>query len=262
MELAKKKNIKKQKFFASSLIAIGVILIVYFLFLNYSGRIYQMLYGFYYDNFPQAQTDSADNFFSYEDLPGILTFGQDFLPSQESPSMNGSTSSSGINTSAAAVEKKPKLPVAVLDFIKPINYSKRSSYKDFDMALIVPRMGLRSRVVGGVSTRELKQGPGLYDISALPNSDQGNVLIAAHRDVYGAWFYNIDKLRKGDKLKLYFGDKIYVYLYKDTHIVEPTDWKLLKEKGDPMLVLTSCDPKGTSKRRIVARATLTEVLDR
>ena len=249
--------LNKNRLAGNLLIAAGVFLILYFLWLNYSARFYQSLYSMYYEI---HEEEMSDDFFTYDDLPGFLKIGQGLLPSDSSPSLD-----EGPGSAVSGDEQQEEQPEtekqAVLDYVKEVDYTLRVDYVGYDMALVVPRMGVRARVADGTDTASLKKAPGLYESSALPG--QGNVLIAAHRDVYGAWFYNIDKVKEGDKLKIYFGDKIYVYDYLDTNIVEKNDWTLLEEeKEQQMLILTSCHPLGTSRNRIIVRAVLSEIIDR
>ena len=257
------------------LIVSGVLLIVCFLWINCSGRVYQQLYSFWYENMADENVTMDDDFLSYDDLPEALRRGQSLISSNADPGLEREEPTEDIplvetptedttEETTAATEAKPKEKklVPVFDTVKLVDYSERSGYQSYDMGLVVPRMGVRSRIINGTSLAALKKVPGLYETSRLPCEGEGNVIIAAHRDVYGAWFYSIDKIREGDKLRIYFEDKIYVYDYKDTNIVERNDWSLLKEGEEQMLILTSCHPKGTSEKRIIVRAVLSDIVQR
>ena len=275
-----KMSKKTKKIVGNLLIVSGFLLIFCFLWVNCSGRVYQQLYSLWYEN---IAVGDDDDFISYDQLPIALKTGQSFVITDADPGLmraevtvnkteatenEEATESMEASAATEATEStepkkaKEKKPTPVFDTIKEIGYTERSLYESYDMGLIVKRMGVKSRVIGGTSLAELKKAPGLYETSALPDEEKGNVIIAAHRDVYGAWFYNIDKVRAGDEMKIYFGDKIYVYEYKDTNIVEKNDWSLLKEEEEPMLILTSCHPKGTSEKRIIVRAVLKEIIRR
>ena len=267
---------KTKKIVGNLLIFSGFLLIFCFLWVNCSGRVYQQLYSLWYEN---IAVGDDDDFISYDQLPIALKAGQSFVITDADPGLTRADvtvnktettekeeTSESVETSVTEATEptkaKEKKPTPVFDTIKEIGYTERSLYESYDMGLIVKRMGVKSRIIGGTSLAELKKAPGLYETSALPDEEKGNVIIAAHRDVYGAWFYNIDKVRAGDEMKIYFGDKIYVYEYKDTNIVEKNDWSLLKEEEEPMLILTSCHPKGTSEKRIIVRAVLKEIIRR
>ena len=47
-------------------------------------------------------------------------------------------------------------------------------------------------------------------------------------------------------------------MYESTEIVEADDWSPIFNRGYPCLTITSCDPIGTSERRIVVRAKFEE----
>ena len=100
------------------------------------------------------------------------------------------------------------------------------------MTLVVPRMGVRCRVMDGTSQAKLKKGPGLYDVSDLPAEADTNVVIAGHRNVYGSWFYNIDKMEPGEKIVLLFGDREYIYECEKIEIIEPNDWSVSARPPD------------------------------
>ena len=267
---------KTKNIIGNLLIAAGVMSIVCFMWINCSGRIYQQLYSFYYENIADMQ-DDGDDFLSYDMLPEALRIGMTLAYTNADPGLEREetyieettekeeqTTEAATEATTAATEAKPKEKkiIPVFDTIKYVDYSDRSGYQSYDMGLVVKRMGVRSRIVNGTGPDALKKAPGLYESSQLPDAGHGNVIIAAHRDVYGAWFYSIDKIREGDKLKIYFEDKIYVYDYKDTNIVEKNDWSLLEEGDEQMLILTSCHPKGTSEKRIIVRAVLGEIQQR
>ncbi len=266
-----KKNQKKM--LSNLLITAGIVSIICFIWINCSGRVYQQIYSFYYENIADEET-ADDDFLSYDMLPEALRIGITLAQTDADPGLAREetyieesaeqTTEAVTEATTAAIEAKvkEKKPTAVFDSIKYVDYSDRSGYQSYDMGLVVKRMGVKSRIINGTDLASLKKAPGLYENSQLPDAGHGNVIIAAHRDVYGAWFYNIDKVREGDKLKIYFEDKIYIYDYKDTNVVEKNDWSLLKEGDEQMLILTSCHPKGTSEKRIIVRAVLGEIQQR
>lgn len=246
----------------SALIIIGSICIVYFCWINYSGRVFQAIYLKYYESrVEEYGQDVAENqdFFAYGDLPDFLTAGQDILPSNASPvaGVEGEPASTQAGDTAGQGMDSSKSD----DAWTPINYTDRADYVEGDMTLIVNKMGVNTKVIDGVSLDQLKKGPGMYNESDLPMNN-GTVIIAAHRDVYGAWFYNIDKLTTGDRMVLELGNKVYTYEYESTVIVEKTDWSAVQKKNYGALILTSCTPKGTSAKRIIVTGQLISISDR
>lgn len=234
-----------RKWLANSIIAVGVLCIVYFCWINYAGRIFQFFYNISYD---ENAIEQSDDFFSYDDIPDVFLTGQDLIPTGEDP-----TPAQPAEPVVPDVSEEPNISV---------DYSERKYYNNSDIKLVVLRLGVKAGVADGTTTKLLKSAPGLYEISDLPSDKNGRVIIAAHRDVYGSWFYNIDKMRSGDEIKLYFDEKIYVYEYVDTKIVEKNDWSITDKRGYSAVILTSCTPKGTSDKRIAVTGKLIEIIEK
>jgi sortase A len=122
----------------------------------------------------------------------------------------------------------------------------------------IPSIELDKFVVAGVSTEDLKRGPGLFLGSPLPGQ-LGNVSIAGHRTTYGAPFGRINEVKKGDRIVLETTSGTFTYVSIGTpKIVPATAIEVVKTK-DPTkatLTLVSCHPKWTSAKRIIVMATL------
>lgn len=118
-------------------------------------------------------------------------------------------------------------------------------------------------VVQGVSLGDLQRGPGHYPGTAMPGED-GNFAVAGHRTTYGAPFFNLDQLRKGDEVLVTARNgKRYTYRVHSQEIVLPSDtWvinsdPLKRGKGaPPMLTLTTCNPRFSNAQRLIVFAEL------
>lgn len=117
----------------------------------------------------------------------------------------------------------------------------------------ITKIKLRAVVLPGVTPAELKRGPGLYPQSAAPS--EGNVSIAAHRGVYGAWFRHIDELEPGDEIMLYLNGTRYWYSVREQFVTHDRDWSVVESNGRAELTLTTC-LFGTSSKRLVVKADL------
>ncbi len=140
---------------------------------------------------------------------------------------------------------------------------KREEYETNDLRLIVPRIKCDEYVVNGTQMENLKTGPGLYECSQMPGEGNRNVSIAAHRSGYSHYanlFKNIHTIGEGDLLYLTDEQVVYVYKYKETVIVEPSDLSVLYLQGYSCLTLTSCHPLGENKQRIIVRSDLQRVI--
>lgn len=158
-------------------------------------------------------------------------------------------------------QKKKTVIISKSDSIKPeindiSNEITRGNYKDGMIIIGIPKIKIRAAVINGTSKKALARGPGLYDKSPLPNESESNVCIAAHRNAYGEWFKNIDKLKKGDEIYLEFNKIKYTYEVLEVFIVEKNDWSVTESTGYNAITLTSCHPLKPPYKRIVARGRL------
>lgn len=136
----------------------------------------------------------------------------------------------------------------------------REAYENGNLRLVIPFLDQDVLVQNNVDTESLRSGPGLYEYSQLPAPDtNANVSIAGHRDIEGAEFYYIDRLTDGDLMYLVYQEKVYIYQYESTQIIQSDDWNPIACKDYPCLTLTSCDPIGTFINRIVVTGRLVDV---
>jgi sortase A len=119
----------------------------------------------------------------------------------------------------------------------------------------IPSIGVDKIVVAGVSTADLKKGPGHYPDTPMPGQ-LGNSAIAAHRTTYGQPFFDIDKVQPGDEVVMTTPAGRFVYRVTGTTVVTPADYWVVSttDPTQATLTLTSCDPKWTARNRIVVSA--------
>lgn len=120
--------------------------------------------------------------------------------------------------------------------------------------LRIPKIGVNVIVVEGVTLERLAYGPGHYP--STPNFDEpGAVGVAGHRTGWGAPFFNLDRLRKGDQVIVETGTATYTYRMMDSRIVTPSHSEVLdgnpKSTAPKQLVLTTCTPKFTARDRMI-----------
>lgn len=119
--------------------------------------------------------------------------------------------------------------------------------------LAIPAIGLNAVVINGIGSRELQQGPGLYPQSSLPGLE-GNVSIAGHRDIYGAWFRYLNLLSVGDKIFISQNRRRITYKVEKIYFAAANDWMVVARTPYRALTLTTCDPPGHATRRLIVRA--------
>ncbi len=120
--------------------------------------------------------------------------------------------------------------------------------------LRIPKIDMDTVVIEGTDVRDLKKGPGHYRDTAYPWEDEGKVGIAGHRTTYGAPFWSLDKLRRGDRIRLATEFGTFAYRVTRTREVLPTETDILQQTRDPTLVLTTCTPRFSAARRLIVFA--------
>ncbi|MPY64980.1 class E sortase, partial [Streptomyces spongiae] len=132
--------------------------------------------------------------------------------------------------------------------------------------LTVPRLGLRVPVAEGISKRNVlnKGYVGHYPRTAQPGQ-AGNFALAGHRNTHGEPFRYINRLRRGDEVRVETGAAVYTYVVDrtlarttpgDGGVIRPVPRSAVKPSSgydDPgyYLTLTTCTPEYTSKYRLV-----------
>jgi sortase A len=123
------------------------------------------------------------------------------------------------------------------------------------MAILqIPRIHLDLVVVQGTDTAALRKGPGHYAETSYPWEDHGRVGIAGHRTTYLHPFWSLDKLRKGDLVRVVTEFGTFDYHVTGQAVVSPTDTAVLDQTTAPTLVLTTCTPRFSASHRLVVFA--------
>lgn len=120
----------------------------------------------------------------------------------------------------------------------------------------VEAIGVDSGVYQGMYDWEvLKKGVAQHIGSAAPGQ-VGNMILAGHNDVYGEVFRDLDQLAPGDEIVISSERRAYVYVVRETVIVDPTDVSVMAHTDYAGLTLISCYPYRINTKRIVVFAEL------
>jgi sortase A len=119
--------------------------------------------------------------------------------------------------------------------------------------LRIPHIHANYVMVEGTDAPALRKGPGHYPDTPFPGMP-GTVGIAGHRTTYLAPFNKLDKLRKGDEVRLEMPYATVTYRVEETRIVKPTALWVTKRVGYNRLVMTACHPKYSAAKRIAVFA--------
>jgi len=160
----------------------------------------------------------------------------------------------------------PKPPFPTLEN-KQLNEQLLSKLQpvDYSFAVIVPKLGINSRVIENVDPADetayrsaLKLGAAHAKGSYVPG-DNGRTYIFAHSTDY-AWnmtrfnaiFYLLRELETGDMVYIVYDGTVFPYRVTDKKIVDPGDTFYLKpQSGEEELLLQTCWPPGTSLKRLL-----------
>ncbi|CAN5919976.1 class E sortase [soil metagenome] len=115
-------------------------------------------------------------------------------------------------------------------------------------------------VLDDVALADLQDGPGHYPDTALPG-EPGNFAVAGHRTTYGAPFYHLDVLRRGDRVLVTDRQgRRHTYAVAEQRVVLPGDTWVIGDdplgSGEPTLTLTTCNPRFSAAERLVVHAEL------
>lgn len=139
---------------------------------------------------------------------------------------------------------------------------------DPHFSIVIPKIDAKANVIPNVSTQDKSEyeaalQKGIAHAAGTYFPGQGkNIYLFSHSanfdfDVtrYNAVFYLLRKLEIGDRVIVYFSDDRFVYEVEDLFVVSATDTKWLTDKYDSeVLFLQTCDPPGTTWRRLVVKA--------
>lgn len=121
--------------------------------------------------------------------------------------------------------------------------------------IVIAKIGVDAPVVQGDGWEELKYAVGHHIGSALPGT-RGNLVLAAHDDVFGQIFRHLEDLEPGDRIAIHTQDRVFTYIVRDKRIVEPTEVSVMAPTHEPMATLITCYPYGIDSHRLIVFAEL------
>jgi len=121
--------------------------------------------------------------------------------------------------------------------------------------IVIPKINLSAYVFEGTSADIINQGPGHYEETPMPG-EPGNSAIAGHRTMHGHPFRHLDQLNNGDAITVYTKAGKFSYRVVNIKVVSPNDISVIQPSTDSVLTLTTCNPVGSARQRLVVRAEL------
>jgi LPXTG-site transpeptidase (sortase) family protein len=116
--------------------------------------------------------------------------------------------------------------------------------------LEIPKLNMHAIVVDGINNRQLARGPAHFVGTALPG-ETGNCAIAGHRNVYGSWFRDLNRLRPGDPIILRTPKQSFTYRVTQSRIVLSNDLTILRPTKGSTVTLVTCMIPHAKHRLIV-----------
>ncbi len=143
---------------------------------------------------------------------------------------------------------------------------------DARFSLYVPKINARAKIIENVDMevqseylKALKDGVAHGKGTNFPGHGK-NIFLFSHSvsapeyiKAYNAVFYDLSEMSIGDEVIVYFSGVKYVYSVSQVMTVSPADVSFLtKDFGGETLILQTCDPPGTTLRRLLVIAGLTK----
>lgn len=154
-----------------------------------------------------------------------------------------------------------------------LNYQRVVSPVNTDFSITIPKLNTSSSIVANVDAsnseaylKSLKKG--VAHAAGTPYPGQiGNVFLFAHSTDafyniarYNAAFFLIGHLKADDEIDIYYHGYLYKYFVYDKKVVEPADVQYMQTllPGEKTLTLQTCYPPGTTVKRLVVLAKLSD----
>lgn len=145
------------------------------------------------------------------------------------------------------------LPAVQSQLFQPV-ISRPVQTDETALRLIIPKLELDQTIVQGTDWEALKQGVGQVQNGTNPGDEQGNVVFAAHNDIYGELFRHLDELEPGDQFQIQTRNRSYTYIISRWETVAPTAVEVMDNRGGATATLISCYPYQVNDKRIVVFA--------
>jgi len=146
-----------------------------------------------------------------------------------------------------AIEKNAVLPASSTTSTSSIHNSPWQPTR-----IVIPDLNIDAVVINGFDEAALRRGPAHDPKSALPGQT-GNCVIAAHRNVYGSWFANIEQLQAESLVQLITPSATYNYHAVSISRISENDRSVLAAPADngSSLTLITCTLPHSADRVVV-----------
>jgi len=170
--------------------------------------------------------------------------------------------------------------LVLLVFLPPSNIKSNKTISDLslspsasplyqDFHLLIPSLDINAPVIPDVNgadqdsyDKALEGGVAQLQGSSKPG-EGSNVFIFGHSSFY--WykpgdykkiFVNLEDIKIGDEIIIWYNQKEYKYKVTETKVVSPSEIDVLKPTSQEQVTLMTCVPPGTTLKRFIAIAKL------
>lgn len=157
------------------------------------------------------------------------------------------------------------LSLAEAERVKKVQEEANALGVNSYFSIVIPKIGAKASIIANVDAGveaeyrdALKEGVAHAKGTYFPGQGK-NVFLFAHSTNgdwnvtrYNAIFYLLRKLEEGDKFIVFFADHKYEYVVHQKLVTDPKDVSWLADDGTgEKLVLQTCDPPGTTLKRLL-----------
>lgn len=126
--------------------------------------------------------------------------------------------------------------------------------EELNTKILINSIEVEGQVYEGLDSHTMNKGFWHFPVSSLPGQ-KGNTVIIGHR--YAKLppsrdtFFNLDKVKVGDRVEVVQSNNKFTYIVTDTRVVDKDDISVLQDYSDYRITLITCSPLWTSKQRLV-----------
>jgi len=143
---------------------------------------------------------------------------------------------------------------SIEESLNPQTVIDRKILEELNTKIIINSIDVEGLVYEGADAHTMNKGFWHFPPSSFPGQ-KGNMVVIGHR--YAKLppnkdtFFNLDKVKVGDKIEVVQNNNQFTYIVTETKVVEKTDISVLQDYSDYRITLITCSPLWTSKQRLV-----------
>ncbi len=143
---------------------------------------------------------------------------------------------------------------SIEESLNPQTVLDRKILEELNTKIIINSIDVEGLVYEGADAHTMNKGFWHFPPSSFPGQ-KGNMVVIGHR--YAKLppnkdtFFNLDKVKVGDKIEVIQNNNQFTYIVTETKVVEKNDISVLQDYSDYRITLITCSPLWTSKQRLV-----------